>query len=145
MTGFRAMVLVCLVLALMACQPEASKAVPFPDAICDDGGFCQSSRDDRHIRLRFLAPPNPLEAFPFEVRLKGFAETPPFEVQVRFEMTGMDMGLNRYRLQHDKKGHYTGRAVLPVCTSGRHDWQAVVTVVSAGKVWEARFRFQAGK
>ncbi len=144
MTGLRATALAWLLLTLVACQSDAPQVVSFPDAECDGAGFCQSSRDGRRITLRFLAPPSPLTAFPFEVHLNGFAVKPPPDVQVRFEMPDMDMGLNRYRLQNGGTGRFTGRAVLPVCTTGRHDWRAVVSVESAEAVREARFGFRAG-
>lgn len=133
-----------LLLALVACQPPTPEVVSFPDAACDAAGVCQSRRDGRGITLRFLAPPSPLKAFPFEVRLRGFPADPPPVVRVRFEMPDMEMGLNRYRLEAAGAGRFTGRAVLPVCTTGRHDWRAVVSVEGTEAIREARFVFRVG-
>ncbi len=128
-------------LLLAACHAPSTATIRLPDARCD-GSFCQSRLEAQHITFRFLDPPGALKPFTFRVETKGF--TAPVEaVRVSFVMPEMDMGRNDYRLQKEPEG-FTGRAVLPLCATGRHDWLAVVTLDAGTRRYEARFAFEAG-
>jgi len=59
-------------------------------------------------------------------------------------MRGMNMGSNLYRLQPDSEG-YAGRAVLPICTSGRSDWIAEVRIETPHKRYVAPFGFEVNR
>jgi len=65
------------------------------------------------------------------------------QVLVQFTMKGMDMGLNRYRLVSDGAGRWTGKAMLPVCTTGRTDWLATVMLNGPAGERRAQFAFSA--
>jgi hypothetical protein len=62
-------------------------------------------------------------------------------VEVTFFMRGMDMGLNRYRLDADTRGEWKGRVTLPVCMSGRSDWIAAVALTTAVRKYEVQIPF----
>lgn len=67
--------------------------------------------------------PSALQPFVLTVRApKGT------QVYAEFVMQGMEMGLNRYRLEHQPNGAWQGRVTLPVCVSGRRDWLLVLEV-----------------
>jgi hypothetical protein len=81
---------------------------------------------------------------PFTTTLKITAEDDkPHDVVMDFRMVGMDMGLNRYRL--NKNGNvWTGSVTLPVCVASRTDWLAVVEFTNAERKYIASFPFQSG-
>lgn len=64
-------------------------------------------------------------------------------VTLRFDMVGMDMGVNQYRLQVIDKGVWQAQVMLPVCVTGRRDWFATVRVTVPGdEAVEAKFPFE---
>lgn len=75
------------------------------------------------VRVRSDAPPSALRPFRLTVEAPGARE-----VHAEFVMPGMDMGLNRYRLQPEGEGRFAARVVLPVCVSGRREWVLWLTV-----------------
>lgn len=102
---------------------------------------CRAHGDDLEISLRLGPPVRPLESF--NIELRGELEAAA-RIDVQFLMRGMDMGLNRYRLGRDADGVWRGRAVLPVCTTGRSDWYAVIGIEQGGRRWIAELPFVAG-
>jgi hypothetical protein len=50
------------------------------------------------------------------------------QVYAEFVMQGMEMGLNRYRLERQLNEEWQGRVTLPVCVSGRRDWLLILEV-----------------
>jgi nitrogen fixation protein FixH len=75
--------------------------------------------------------PRAMQAFVINATWSG---APADAVVVSFEMVGMEMGENRYRLQPAGEGKWTGKAVLPLCIAGRSDWVAEVTVKDGHQV-----------
>lgn len=62
-------------------------------------------------------------------------------VSLSFSMRGMDMGFNRFDLQHQGQGVWRGEGLrLPVCSLSRRDWIAEWTV--DGKRYQADFQTQ---
>lgn len=60
----------------------------------------------------------------FLLQLEGKAS----QVVASWQMTGMDMGPNRYQLQQTAPGHWQTRSALPVCEQQRQDWELLLTV-----------------
>jgi len=83
----------------------------------------------------------PLEKFAFEVVPQGEAARATGEVRVDFEMVGMDMGINAYRLQRLADGRYRQDIILPVCTTTRTDWIANLTIRSTEGAYLVRLPF----
>ncbi|MEO1767230.1 hypothetical protein V6E02_08405 [Thiobacter sp. AK1] len=75
------------------------------------------------MSIRTDAAPSALSPFTLTVQAAGARE-----VVAEFVMVGMDMGLNRYRLQPTGAGRFSARVTLPVCVSGRRDWVLWVSV-----------------
>lgn len=64
---------------------------------------------------------------------------------VRFEMVGMDMGVNRYRLRKNRAGeNWQASVMLPVCTADRSDWVAYFDVgLKNGESYRLEYTFTA--
>lgn len=103
---------------------------------------CAAFGEDLEFELRLGPPVRPMETF--EIRLRGLRDTLAADAQitVEFQMRGMDMGLNRYRLERAADGDWHGRAILPVCTTGRSDWLARVEVAQRGRRWATEMPFE---
>lgn len=103
---------------------------------------CSARGGELHFELQLGPPVRPMEAF--DIRLRG---TPAADAQisVEFRMIGMDMGLNRYRLERAADGEWRGRAMLPVCTTGRSDWMAQVEIIQGGRRWVAELPFTVAR
>jgi len=122
-------------------EQAATGIINFPYSDCQpELAPCSVSLGDR--RIGFFLPKKTvyLQVFPVEISLAGFAGSQPDSVSVRFEMPGMNMAGNQVQLSVNN-GHWRGRAMLPVCTSGRSDWQAVVDVKVKEKTYRAVFDF----
>lgn len=127
-------------------------AVPFSGTVhrlvaeqgCDiRGQACAASGEGRAFSLAIPADVRPLRPFDVRVVVPPGLDYTPSRVLVEFEMLGMDMGVNRYRLERYADGSWQGKAVLPVCSTGRTDWIATVSVMGAGEMWTSDFSFVA--
>lgn len=47
---------------------------------------------------------------------------------VSFEMVSMDMGVNRYRFTKNGDLRWSTKVMLPICTTNRTDWMAVLSL-----------------
>jgi hypothetical protein len=103
--------------------PASALAVACADPLAG----CITRLGDREIRIGMQANPEagvkPLQ--PFQVWVQAPAAR---KVQVSFTMEGMDMGFNLYTLHPDAQGVFRARATLPVCVTGRRDWNMVVDI-----------------
>lgn len=105
---------------------------------------CITSIDGMQVVLKFPEDIIYLNSFPIEVTISG---SQPFQVQsvkLDFQMLKMNMGINYYQLQQDNRDTslWKGKAVLPVCVSGRSDWQALLEVKTKYKVYKTVFQFE---
>ncbi|RMG31874.1 MAG: hypothetical protein D6721_00210 [Gammaproteobacteria bacterium] len=107
---------------------------------CDAArAVCETVGSGVHVRLRL--GPGVRAMHPFPVVL----EVPKAHgVVIRFEMPGMDMGKNVYRLDRAAPGRWAGKAILPICLSGRTDWVARVEIERADGRYLAVFPFHVG-
>jgi len=96
-------------LLLAACTQTGPPAVPCADLVAGCRAGNVVVRTDQH--------PSGLVPFTLMVTAPGAKE-----VVAEFVMPGMEMGLNRYRLQGLGEGRFSARVILPVCVSGRRDW-----------------------
>lgn len=114
------------------------------DPSCDpQGKFCNALGDGTvALALRLGAASQPLHPFPATVQVRGLAPEDVERVRVRFAMSGMDMGPNLYALLRQPDNTWVGQVTLPICTTGRLDWLAEVSVVSGGREYRAQFPFQ---
>jgi hypothetical protein len=117
--------LVAFSVCLTACdggdQPEPLKMVTMTLAPhCDVGQGCLARAGGFHVQFRIGSQARALTPFPVHVQIEDGAEIEA--VTVTFSMKGMEMGLNRYRLQQQSDGRWNADVILPICTSGRSDW-----------------------
>jgi hypothetical protein len=103
----------------------------FPDG-------CAAFGEDLELRLRFLDQPSAMKP----VTLELDSSLPISSASVDFEMVGMDMGMNRYRLESPDQRRFQAKVMLPVCVSGRRDWVARVYVVGEQGDYLAEFPFE---
>ncbi len=122
-------------------EQAATGLINFPSSDCrSEPAPCSVSLSGRQVRFSLPEKAFYLQTFPVQVLLAGFAGNEVESVTVRFEMNGMDMGFNQVKLLAND-GLWHGRTMLPVCTSGRSDWQAVVDVKVKEKIYRAIFSF----
>ncbi len=62
-------------------------------------------------------------------------------VSVDFQMVGMDMGINQYPLRREANGTYQQMIILPVCTTTRTDWLALVSFNTTAGVYVVKLPF----
>ncbi len=86
------------------------------------------------ISPRPIAPARPLVV---EVATGAAVE----RVAIEFAGVAMEMGLNRVELQRVAAGRYRGDASLPICTTGRMEWQAVLEIELGGRLLGLPIRF----
>lgn len=101
---------------------------------------CQIVNGPINVSLTLGPDVKPLVAFPVQLQIDG-GEVIPHSVIADFQMQGMDMGMNRYRLQSLTQGKWNGKATLPVCTTSRMDWLAVIEFSLDGQPYSAIFPF----
>ena len=87
----------------------------------------------------------PLEKFTFAVEPRGEAARSVGSVRVDFEMVGMDMGINAYRLDRLADGRYQATIILPVCTTDRSDWLANLSIHSTEGAYLLRLPFEVDR
>lgn len=123
--------------------PKADVAVQ-PDPACNlhrqactvalpGGGSVEFSAGTQPIPLA--------RPFMLQLRANGIA---PSRVEVDFAGLDMSMGFNRPQLAAVGDGRFAGEATLPVCVTGRMDWQATVLVETGSRRIAIPFRFATG-
>jgi hypothetical protein len=101
---------------------------------------CQLNRHGISLTLALGPEVKPLVPFPLQLRIEAGGRTVQ-NVIVDFQMQGMDMGMNRYRLQPGTGAFWHGNATLPVCTAARMDWLAQIEFNLDGQPYRAVFPF----
>lgn len=111
-------------LALWAKQRQVERTGVQVISCLDPVTGCGFDHHGQHSQLRFSSVPKPLEGFDIELYAPAAAKA-----SVRFQMSGMEMGFNRYDLTAGRGGLFKAAAVLlPVCTQARSDWSAFFTL-----------------
>jgi hypothetical protein len=83
------------------------------------------------MEVRFSRQPSVMQSF--DLDMAAPADSEPY---ASFQMRGMEMGMNRYRLLR-KDGHWHASVMLPACVQGRRDW--VLQLDVGGKTYEVPF------
>lgn len=89
------------------------------------------------LHLRF--PDGAYYLQPFVAELEATEGGGIEQVVLDLNMPGMDMGRNRFQLRPVDEAHWRGTVLLPICVTGRVDWQVTVQMDSAGRRYIARF------
>lgn len=129
-------------------------ALPAPSAACNplvlnatDQG-CAIVADGHGLRLQLRGDVRPLRPFELVLSLPSGVKGMTSQASVDFVMVGMDMGVNRYTLMPQPNGDFQAKVILPVCSIGRSDWVAKLSVVvtlphAPATMWTADFPFSA--
>ena len=100
-------------------------------------GSCHIVDKGIEYEIAFEGVPSPLT--PFDIRFSEL-RSKPSNVEVKFEMEGMDMANNIYSLEN-KGGYWGAKVLLPVCSLGRNDWLLRVSALYDEKVYSTDFKF----
>lgn len=100
-------------------RPAEAQAIACADPLAG----CAFSHRGTPVKVIFLTPPTPLEAFDLSLSAPGASR-----ISAEFQMNGMEMGFNRYDLRTSGNAVFTAKITLPVCVSGRHDWTMYLDV-----------------
>ena len=91
---------------------------------CDpQRGPCLAGDASQGLTLSLPESARLMQPFPIQVQFHGMTAS---SVTVDFQMRGMEMGVNRLRLEPAGAGLWRGTVILPICTTGRADWLALV-------------------
>lgn len=101
--------------ALQQSRPQPAQTIICPDPVAG----CTFMHKGVLANLHFSSQPESLR--PFVITLASLNLR---KASVSFQMTGMNMGFNRYDLKPDSSGRWTASITLPVCTVSRVDWIA---------------------
>jgi hypothetical protein len=109
---------------------------------------CTAQSEPRALTLKMSGDVRPLRPFELRLILPEAVRAHAMEASVDFVMVGMDMGINRYSLLKQANGDFVGKVILPVCSIGRSDWLAqlsvIVPVAGGGEeMWTAEMPFTA--
>lgn len=121
-------------------EPAATVHAPL-DPACDlHAGPCTSTiPGGGRITLSLSPRPVPLlRPLSVTVRLEGLDAR---AVEADFTGVSMNMGYNRHPLRAEGGGEYRGEATLPVCITGRMEWQASIIATTGKARIVAPFRF----
>ncbi len=111
---------------------------------------CLLSDGQRLIGLHFPDGARYLKPFDVVVRIGGFDGEKIKKVTIEPGMRGMDMGANRFNLHlldnpQNSGMRFGGKIILPLCISGRNDWQASLRIETEKTIYESRFSFHVAK
>jgi len=88
-------------------------------SVCDPTKkHCEVKNENEKYLLKLIGTPSALNPFIVSVDVEG---EQPQSIELVFEMTGMDMGFNQYRLVN-MKSNWQAKVILPVCSLARSDW-----------------------
>lgn len=124
--------------------PKADVTVQ-PDPVCNlqQQACAVTLPNGGKVELNMATRPIPLvKPFAIEVTASGFS---PVRVEVDFAGIDMNMGLNRPQLAARGDGRFVGEATLPVCITGRMDWQATVLIETGSERIAVPYRFGTGE
>ncbi|MDZ7662328.1 hypothetical protein [Thiohalophilus sp.] len=119
--------------------PAKTVSMPVTAIACrETTGACRATHPDLgDITLRFPDGAYYMQRFAAELRLARATQLD--RVTLDLAMTGMDMGRNRFNLSPAGDGIWQGELLLPLCVTGRVDWQVTVQLDRDERRYEAVF------
>ncbi|WP_156782152.1 hypothetical protein [Acidihalobacter aeolianus] len=134
--GILGLTALLLPLAVYAGGEQVLSLTPAVDCTPTSSAGCSMTQAGYRVTLRFDAPARSLSPLPLTL----VAIPVPQKAEVRFVMTGMDMGMNRFAFRRTGS-EWHARAMIPACSSGRADWIAVVCLSYPQRIVEMRVPF----
>lgn len=120
--------------------PKSDVALPLSD--CDLGKTPCAIELPGGGRVEVAIDPRPIPALKPLKLLAVSSGSEVRKVEIDFAGVDMKMGFNRPQLQPMGDGRFVGQTNLPVCITGRMQWEATVIVETAGALVAAPFRFE---
>ncbi len=106
-------------LALWGSFQQSGSEAARPIICTDPVAGCTFIHNGLPAKLRFSPQPEVLRPFLLTLTVPKLRKA-----SVSFQMSGMNMGFNRYDLKPETDNRWTARITLPVCTVSRVDWIA---------------------
>ena len=111
------------------------------DPDCDlRAGPCETPLAQGAV-LRFAIEPRHIPLMQPLTLLVEVSGMQPEQVAVVTNGVEMDMGFNRVTLKENGSGHFRGTADLSYCTRYAMQWQSVVELRTASRLYRAPFQF----
>ncbi len=131
-----------LLVMLAACGSEETGRVVQAEASgCDAARMsCRVTVEGSEVELTLGPGVKALQPFAARAVFEDGADIE--QLLIDFQMVGMEMGINRYRLLR-AEGAWHGKVTLPVCTASRSDWVAILEYRRDGTDYRIRFPFSA--
>jgi hypothetical protein len=101
-------------------SPTLVQAMGCPDIVRGCSGAGLTVRMDR--------VPQVMRPFKLTVHVDAMDAEKIDAMEVSFQMAGMEMGFNRYKLQQRGAGDWEAEVTLPVCVRDRKDWLMLLDV-----------------
>lgn len=98
---------------------------------------CIVTIDDLKVNLLFEKNIYYLKPFSLSLWAESNNNLKIISVDVDFKMKNMNMGVNRFKLKRNKLSRWQGKALLPICVTGRADWFSEIDILTS----KARYRF----
>ncbi|TDY01162.1 hypothetical protein [Thiohalophilus thiocyanatoxydans] len=119
--------------------PTETVSLQVTETACrDTRAACRATHPELgDISLRFPEGAYYMQRFEAELRLAKSTELD--RVTLDLDMTEMDMGRNRFTLSPAGEGIWRGELLLPICVTGRVDWQVRVQLDRGERRYEAAF------
>lgn len=122
---------------MLGLEPATTILMPTQTDCDARGKSCAATLGQYRLNIKIGETIKTLQPFSLSIEADGWH---PQQLAVYFSMVGMEMGLNRFRLQ--QTGNlWQGQAMLPLCTQQRNDWLATVFVTHNGERYRAEFGF----
>lgn len=114
--------------ALQKTPSQAAQPIICPDPVAG----CTFLHNGLPAKLQFSTQPMALKPFMLTITSENLRKG-----SASFQMSGMDMGFNRYDLRPDRSGSWSANVTLPVCTVSRVDWIAELDL--DGRIYSLTF------
>lgn len=113
------LVVLALILAVLGNKfgwftPDTTPPAQMDCPVFSEG--CIFKFEEKSYKVKSREPLNANK--PVQLELEGKAGN----IHASWQMQGMDMGPNRYRLLSEDQQHWHAQTALPVCTNKRQDW-----------------------
>ena len=94
-----------------------------------EGEECVVELNEFKVKILFDKDIFYLKPFNVSVTNKNVENLKVQSIQIDFKMNNMKMGVNRFQLKNDiNKSIWKGKALLPICVTGRADWFSEIEV-----------------
>lgn len=115
-------------------ETQEQKVIKVPIENCTSQHVCLVNSDVFNIKILFDENIYYLKPFAVSILIKSKISPEIESIQIDFKMKGMNMGVNRFMLSKVKSENndlkWIGKALLPVCVTGRADWFAELEIVT---------------